>query len=495
MSKLFILNGGICRWTSLVVGLWILANPLIAGEPVRRISGYKGIWFTLGQYFGKGTDGKAYAKASKQPVFPYGDKYSGGLGTYTAKHTPLAIYSSDANKTFFVFGGTPDVHQRHLLCMVSFFDHQTGLVPRPVVVHDKLGVDDPHDNPSLALDSEGYLWVFVSGRGRVRPGIKYRSREPFSIDGFDLVSEEELTYPQPHHLGNRGFLHLFTKYTGVRELYWERSVDGREWTPDRKLAGILAPGDQRGGHYQTSASFNGVTGTFFNRHPRNGHVDYRTDLYYVQTRDMGETWTTVDGKVLETPLTQVENPARVIDYFSRERNVYLKNMDFDSDGCPVLLYVTSRGAAPGAPNDPREFRVVRWNGEEWVDRKICQTDHNYDMGSLYLSGNRWRVIIPSTEGAQPYHAGGEMTLWESVDEGQNWQLARQITTGSSRNHNYARRPLGVRDPFYAFWADGDPTRFGESHLYFTDSTGQRVWRLPYDMTTQWAVPETVRFAE
>ena len=36
----------------------------------------------------------------------YGDKYSGGLGTYTAKHHPLAIYSEEANKTFFVYGGT-----------------------------------------------------------------------------------------------------------------------------------------------------------------------------------------------------------------------------------------------------------------------------------------------------------------------------------------------------------------------------------------------------
>ncbi|MEZ6078768.1 MAG: hypothetical protein R3C56_24775 [Pirellulaceae bacterium] len=97
------------------------------------------------------------------------------------------------------------------------------------------------------------MWVFVSGRGRGRPGFKYRSNSPLSIDGFEQVSEEEMTYPQPHFVQDKGFLHLFTKYTGVRELYWERSSDGLDWTPDQKLAGIREPGHQRGGHYQTSA--------------------------------------------------------------------------------------------------------------------------------------------------------------------------------------------------------------------------------------------------
>ena len=49
--------------------------------------GYRGIWFTLGQ------------------KSEFGDKYSGGLGTYTANHVPMAIYAKEANKTFFVYGG------------------------------------------------------------------------------------------------------------------------------------------------------------------------------------------------------------------------------------------------------------------------------------------------------------------------------------------------------------------------------------------------------
>jgi hypothetical protein len=488
------LGFGISRLVNLAVCAILLVGSqpaCLAQESTRRVDGYKGIWFTLGQFYGKGSGDQAYAKASREPVFPYGDKYSGGLGTYTAKHTPLAIYSPEAEKTFFVYGGTTGPDQRHLLCMISYYDHKLNQVPRPVVVHDKQGVDDPHDNPSLAIDAGGHLWVFVSGRGRGRPGFKYRSNSPLSIDGFEQVSEEEMTYPQPHFVQDKGFLHLFTKYTGVRELYWERSSDGLDWTPDQKLAGIREPGHQRGGHYQTSAVRGDTVGTFFNRHP-NGNVDHRTDLYYLQTSDHGTSWQTVDGKAMNTPLVDVDNPARVIDYASQGLNVYLKNMAFDRLGNPVLLYVTSPGHEPGPPNDPRHFRVTRWNGSEWQTSTICQTDHNYDMGSLDVGSgddHAWTVRIPSASGPQPWQCGGEIVLWESRDDGASWVQDKQVTQNSPRNHNYVRQPLAAQDPFFVFWADGDPTKLSPSCLYFSDSSGERVHRLPYDMTGEFAQPE------
>lgn len=473
------------------VGITAMAADPVSPDATRRVDGYKGIWFSLGQFYGKGTDGQPYGKASRKPVFPYGDKYSGGLGTYTAKHTPLAIYSAKVDKTFFVFGGTTGPEKRHLLAMISYYNHRLHRVPKPVVVHDKSGVDEPHDNPSLAIDAEGYLWVIVSGRGRSRPGFKYRSVKPYDIARFERISEEELTYPQPHYLPDRGFLHLFTKYTGVRELYWERSVDGRRWTEDRKLAGIREPGHTRGGHYQTSASRGAKVGTFFNRHPT-GHPDRRTDLYYVQTDDQGTTWTTVNGTALQPPLTEVDNPAQVKDYASAGLNVYLKDMGFDHEGHPVLLYVTSPGHEPGPPNDPRHFRITRWDGKAWRSSTVCGTDHNYDMGSLYLEKDQWTVRVPSAPGPQPWHGGGEMMMWESRDRGASWTMVRPITRQSERNHNYARRPLNAKDPFHAFWADGDPTRLSPSHLYFTDAGGKRVWRLPYEMSDQFAEPELVK---
>jgi hypothetical protein len=437
----------------------------MAGSAFPKVSGYRGIWFTLGQFDSK-----------------YGDKYSGGLGTYTAKHVPLAVYAAQANKTFFVYGGTTKAEERHLLAMVSYYDHERGVVPRPTVVHDKETVDDPHDNPSIALDEHGHVWVFVSGRGRARPGFKYRSVEPFSIDTFERISEEEFTYPQPWWVEGQGFLHLFTKYTGVRELYLNTSPDGREWTPARKLAGM-------GGHYQTSCRRGNTVITAFNMHPI-GNVDVRTNLYFVKTDDMGKTWRTADGTAIETPMTCVHCPALVRDFMAERRLVYMKDITFDTQGNPVILVVTSGDYRPGPHGDPRTWTVVHWQGGRWEFRDVTRSTHNYDMGSLYIEDDgTWRIIGPTEPGPQYHGTGGEMAMWLSKDEGCTWEKACDLTRNSPRNHAYARRPVNAHPGFYAFWADGNPDEISESHLYFTNRTGNGTWRLPYEMDSDFAEPE------
>ena len=430
--------------------------------PPDYCDGYRGIWFTLGQRS------------------EYGDKYSGGLGTYTANHIPVAIYSAAVDRTFFVYGGTIK-GRRHLLIMASYYDHKTGLVPQPTVVLDKGGVDDPHDNAALSVDDRGYVWVFVSGRGRGRPGWKFRSRQPFSVAEFQFVRQDEMTYPQPRYLPGFGFFNLFTKYTKGRELYWETSTNGIDWSAHQKLAGI-------GGHYQVSdVRADGLVASFFNRHP-GGNVDKRTDLYYVQTTNFGVTWTTAAGIPLTLPLSTTNNPARVIDYASRGELMYTCDLNFDAEGHPVLLYLVSRHHQAGPRGEPRTWTIARWDGHEWITSAVCRSDHNYDMGSLYIRPDRWLIIGPTQKGPQPWQTGGEMALWSSKDLGKTWTMTRQITANSVFNHSYARRPLNARDPFFAFWADGDPTRETPSRLYFGDAEGKRVWQLPYDMDSTNAVP-------
>ncbi|MEX0927875.1 MAG: BNR-4 repeat-containing protein, partial [Balneolales bacterium] len=408
-------------------------NPELENQPAsprsaesEKADGYQGIWFTLGQFTG------------------YGDKYSGGLGTYTANHIPLAIYSEEAGKTFFVYGGTTGRDDRHLLIMASYYDHARHRVPRPTIVYDKQGVDDPHDNPSIAMDGEGYIWVFISGRGQNRPGSKYRSAEPYSVEDFELVTEQEMTYPQPWWIEGEGFIHMFTKYTDGRELYFETSPDGYDWSVDRKLAGIR-------GHYQVSGVHNGKIGSFFNRHPE-GSVDRRTDLYYMQTTDFGRTWTTADGQALDVPLVTEDNPARVFNYSARDRLQYTVDLNWDRHGNPILLYVTSNGHTPGPDNEPRFWEIAHWTGREWRNQVVARSDHNYDLGSLYVFDDRWVIIGPLGVGPQPWGTGGEMEKWVSRDEGRTWKKERQITVNSARNHKFARRPVHARDPFFVFWA-------------------------------------------
>jgi len=427
----------------------------------QKADGYKAIWFELGQ------------------KYPDGDKYSGALGTYTAKHVPLAVYSEKADKTFFVYGGTKNENERYLLCMIGEFDHKTEMVSKPTIVCDKQGVNDPHDNPSIMIDDEDFIWVFVSGRGRHRPGFKFRSKKPLSIDEFEQITEEEMTYPQPRN-SEYGYFHFFTKYTGVRQLYFETSTDGVNWTDDKMLAAIPVHEGEKSGHYQTSNMFDGrVLGTFFNRHP-NGIVDRRTDLYYVQTMDFGKTWTTVDGQKLDIPLKTQASPARVVDYASQSRNVYLKDMEYDSKGNPAILYIRSYSHEPGRRGGPYEWCVTKWNGNKWITFKVTESDHNYDMGSLYIMENEWKIVGPTEPGPQKWGVGGELAVWKSTDEGETWKKEKQLTENSKMSHAYVRKPLNFKAPFCFFWASGHSHEFSKSELYFGDFDGN-IWKLPYEM--------------
>lgn len=421
----------------------------------QRAEGYRGIWFTLGQFS------------------EYGDKYSGGLGTYTADHIPLAIYSPEVRKTFFVYGGTTQADERHLLIMISYYDHAKKVVPKPVIVYDKDGVNDPHDDAALSIDENGYIWVFISGRSTLRPGLIFKSSKPYSIDSFEKILQGEMTYPQPWWIKGEGFLYLFTKYTKGRELYWSTSRDGIKWEPDKKLAGL-------GGHYQVTNMYGKKLVSVFNYHP-GGDVDKRTNLYAVQTDDLGKTWKTVEGKQIATPLTEIHNEALIKDFEAEHKLVYINDLGFDKEGNPVILAIISNDFRPGPQGDPREWMIFHRKNNKWNIHKVCESTHNYDMGSLYIEKGLWRIIGPTEPGPQKYGAGGEIAMWESTDEGITWKKIRNITSNSNRNNSYARRPLNANDEFYALWADGNPDRLSESHLYFTSSKGDKVMELPYLM--------------
>ena len=414
----------------------------------------------------------------------YGDKYSGGLGTYTANHIPVAIYAPEVKKTFFVYGGTTAQDERHLLIMISYYDHQKKIVPKPVIVYDKMGVDDPHDNASISIDDQGYIWVFVSGRATERSGFIFKSTIPYSISGFEKILQKEMTYPQPWWQKGEGFLCLFTKYTNGRELYWSTSIDGKIWSPDQKLAGM-------GGHYQVSNYSGKRLVSVFNYHP-GGNVDKRSNLYLLLTDNSGKTWKTVDGQTVTTSLVNPKNEALVKDYEAEGKLVYINDLNFDENGNPVILAVISKSFKPGPNAFPREWMIVHWKDRNWNFRKVCESTHNYDMGSLYIDKNFWSIVGPTEPGPQKWGTGGEIALWQSTDEGVSWKKTRDITHNSLYNHSYARRPLNANNDFYTFWADGDADKLSVSRLEFTGGGG-KVWMLPYDMKKDLEKPIQVMF--
>jgi len=443
-------------------------------------TGYRGIW---------------YMNQPSGDEYVY--KYSGGLGTYCAKHRPFAVYCDNAQKTFFCYGGTTRDSNRKLLHLVSYYDHHTGLVPRPTILLDKK-TGDAHDNPVISIDDRGYIWIFSTSHGTARPSYIHRSKKPYDISQFELInatkneSGQEIpitnfSYMQAWHLPGNGFVCFFTRYNypADRTICFMTSPDGVKWSKWTRLAAIGK------GHYQISAVSKNKAGTAFNFHPQEKGLNWRTNLYYIETTDFGKTWQTVDGQKLTLPLTNVENPALIHDYQMEKLKIYLKDIRFDSEGKPVILFLTSRGYESGPQNDPRTWTIACWTGKKWDIRPAFASDNNYDMGSLYIEDDRtWRIIAPTRTGPQPYNTGGEMVMWQSLDRGKTWKEAKQLTKESPYNHTYARRPVNAHPHFYAFWADGNARKPSVSRLYFCDKKGN-VRMLPREMARDFVRPALV----
>lgn len=447
----------------------------------QKANGYRGIW---------------YMNQPSNDEYVY--KYSGGLGTYCAKHKPFAIYCKEVNKTFFCYGGTTTDSNRKLLHMVSYFDHETKTVPRPTILLDKK-TNDAHDNPVISVDEDGYIWIFSTSHGRARPSYIHRSKRPYDVDQFELVQATRqdgdqqtpitnFSYMQVWRTNARQFQAFFTRYQYpvARTICHMTSLDGRQWSSWQRIAAIGQ------GHYQISGVGESKAGSMFNYHPDGKGLNWRTNLYYVETPDGGQSWQTVDGRSLELPLTTIKNDALVHDYESEGRNVYLKDLRFDKNDHPVLLYITSGGYESGPKNDPRTWTIARWTGNEWKISTITNSDNNYDFGELWmLSDNDWRVIGPTETGPQPYNPGGEIAMWKSIDQGATWSKERQMTKGSEMNHTYVRRALNAHPDFVGIWADGHGRKPSHSNLYFSNLAGD-VFQLPQTMDGETAAPKQIR---
>jgi hypothetical protein len=454
--------------------------PLPEPVPLPEGDGYRGIW-----YMNQPT-GDAYVY-----------KYSGGMATYPQQLAPMAVYSPAAHKTFFVYGGT-DASNSTLHHMVSWYDHATRRVARPRRLLDK-ATTDAHDNPVLGLDDDNRLWIFSNTHGETRRSYLHRAVAPLDVGTFEEVPlpsavfpQSRFSYGQPRWVPGHGFLFLHTRYTGGtdRDLFTTTSADGTTWTARRALSQMLS------GQYQISGRHGTTVATAFNVHPTSGGLNARTDLFYLQSADMGASWTTAAGVPVDTPLTNVANPALVHDYMAEGLLVYLKDLAFDAGGRPVILYLTCTDYRPGPAGDPRTLRTARWDGAAWIIRDVVATDHNYDYGSLSIdSDGTWRIVGTFLPGPQVYGTGGEVGIWTSADQGASWQLVRALTSGSLRNHNYPRRPVDAHDDFFAMWADGDAFAPSASSLYFTDRHGDAVYRLPGVMTNESAYPEVVAVAD
>ena len=176
---------------------------------------------------------------------PYVYKYSGGMGTYTHQTSPLVMYSEEANRTYFVYGGT-NGQANTLRNYISYYDHDTKLLARPREVRNQPTTNNNHRNATLTIDDDGYLYVFGNSHGNTGTGNMYRSTQPYETDNFEEVplpasvfgnnaSNVKLAYSSPNYWSNEGLAMVYNQYDDQRAVHIAKSTDGINWTNQRLL--------------------------------------------------------------------------------------------------------------------------------------------------------------------------------------------------------------------------------------------------------------------
>lgn len=385
---------------------------------------------------------------------------SGPLASSLPQHGPVAVYAEKVQKTFFVYadaGGAPDQSASNLVLMAGYYDHAGGTVSGPMLIGVVRG--DARQNPTLAIDHEGYLLVFSSGAGDA-PGQIFRSLEPYSITRFRKMPAPHFAIPQPWS-SEHGLLVVHTDPAGG--VLVSTTADGSTWAPPRP---VVASG--------VSAFLSGRNGTrlgiAFVRSGKDG-AHAAGELCYAETRDGGATWATAGGQRVALPVGPSDSQPRVFDYREANQIVTLKDLTFDSAGSPVVVYLL--GSTALGENAPQTWATARFSRRDWVISGLITSDHPCDTGALYLDQRgMWVLLATTAAGPQPQAPGGDLVAWSSYDGGRSWN-SQPLTHAQKFNHNGVSRPVNAQPDFYALWADaGTP-----SHIYFATQAG-KVFSLP-----------------
>ena len=528
----------------------------------KKVNGFNGIPFGVGE--------TTKLDVNADGILDDVVKYSGNLGTYTAKHSPSAVrkglftyftYSGEVAYDGFesdnsYIGSTGTVGCKFegtqlfkdaqgkapaLGIFVSRYNHVTGRVAKPVLVHMKC-TNDPHDNAVINIDADGYVYVLVSGRGGIRGNFIFRSSSVNSIDGFvdftpamdnyvnhfnDLAQAEGkgrpfigkayrgINYPKMFWVDeqndlSRGYFRLvYTIYCGMsdgdtcnrsRQLYTAKMyVDGSE-ASIQEIKPLVA----YKGHYAVANGRGRDIVVAFNVHP-NSELNDRTNIYYMHSVDGGETWLNARNQELTLPLVSSTNLDHVAvhEHYDPQypgsiaHRIYMKDVNFVGTGLnkmPTILYVGSI-SVDHVPSKTADHYLgkERWTGNSWIKSRLTNAvDHNYSSGMLFPNDEEYRVFYPHTDDAKNNAlAGGAVAYVDTKATDDATGLPTLVTedvvnpmNGSSTyltdlcEFNYIKPVLNGSHDFVGILAGGNMYQFRKtSPLFIVDLYGN-VRRLP-----------------
>jgi hypothetical protein len=263
-------------------------------------------------------------------------------------------------------------------------------------------------------------------------------------------------------------------------VFFSISPDGLAWSKPVQLAtfGVVDT--------CVSGQFRNKVGVALGSRPGGTPPTERSNLYYLETSDLGKTWQAYPRLAFALPLKTEDHAAKAYDYGNGWR-LFLRNLVFSPMGHPIILQVTRQTAKAGPSKQSRLWTVTRWVGREWETAATLSSDSDFDGGDMAADRLTLYLAAATIPGPQPNAAGGDMVLWKSLDQGRSWYPQR-LTHDSPVNQNWARHPVNAVAGMDFLWTDGNAMKPSQSRIYFADRAGN-TYVLPTLMKAETAKPE------
>ena len=119
-------------------------------------------------------------------------------------------------------------------------------------------------------------------------------------------------------------------------------------------------------------------------------------------------------------MTDPHCAALVRDFQAEGRLVYMKDIDLDTEGKPVILVVTSNDYKPGPFGEPRIWTIAHWAGNQWAFYQLPdqRTTAIWDRYTLILERNHRMPVclacgdwLPQLN--QDHNTGERVAKWSS----------------------------------------------------------------------------------
>jgi len=342
-------------------------------------------------------------------------------------------YKKNHDRTYILY--IADTFEHRIL----YFDHDTKSWSSSVKVADCVE-NDLHENGAIAIDNDGYIYVFYNDHGNMRMKKSINPEDITSWGSAIDPTDGYGTYPKTFVDSSNTIylLHMHHAESSLNVLSFTKSTDGgNTWASETILVNLDS---------DCCYAFKAILDSSDNIHVAFSIYDVseirRRDVFYMKSTDGGSTWQKADG-------TSISIPAGEGDVDKAYDSLgYCQGFDLvlDSNNYPIIAY-----------SDQKVYGIVRWTGSAWESHSLgVSTDDEFNNIRLQVitdsTYRAWLLADASTSGR-----GGEVQVWETTDHGANWTKIRDVTKNSPLLHRDILIPWDYTQEVEAIWNYGSWT--------------------------------------